>query len=57
MTINEIFLNKEISIQAYHTCVDNNINTLLELVAYCHKVFQLVAACVRNGLSKIARKG
>lgn len=31
MTLNEIFLKKEITTQAYNTCVDNNIDTLMDL--------------------------
>lgn len=38
MTINEIFLNKEISTQTYLICLDNNINTLTELKEF-HSVY------------------
>lgn len=31
MTINEIFLKNEITTQTYNTCLDNNIETLMEL--------------------------
>jgi hypothetical protein len=38
MTINEIFLNKEISTQTYIICLDNNINTLTELKEF-HSIY------------------
>lgn len=34
MTINEIFLNNEISVRAFNTCTDNEIETISELKEY-----------------------
>ena len=57
MTINEIFLNKEISIQAYHTCVDNNINTLLELKQFYSKygTFENLTNCNNKSNSELLK--
>lgn len=34
MTINEIFLKEEISVRAFNTCTDNEIETISELIEY-----------------------
>jgi len=34
MTINDIFLNNELSVRAFNTCIDNQIETIYDLQAY-----------------------
>nr|WP_315163585.1 hypothetical protein [uncultured Flavobacterium sp.] len=47
MTINEIFLKKELTTRAYNTCVDNNIETLMDLKQFysTHGSFEHLINC------------
>lgn len=55
MTINEIFLNKEISTQAYLICLDNNINTLVDLKQFYSEngTFENLTNCSNKSNSEL----